>query len=108
MMQAIIDAFSCLIGWLAAAFPQLFVDLFEAAGDLLVYLFDMAGDLVLSAINSFDWTWLGDAAAFWYSLPPIAVDVAAAVGLPQAFGIIVGASLVRFVLQLIPFVRLGS
>lgn len=107
-MQALIDSLACILSWVAQAFTQVFVDLFEAASDLLVFLFDKAGDLVLSALGSFDWQWLLEAGGFWYSLPPVAIDVVSAIGLPQAFGIVLAAALVRFVLQLIPFVRLGS
>lgn len=107
-MQALVDAVSCFIGWIAAAFTQVFIDFGEAVSDIFIFLFDAAGDLVISALASFDFAPLLEITSYWSSIPPLAIDVISAIGLHQAFMIIVGALVIRFLLQLIPFVRLGS
>lgn len=107
-MQALIDSLACILSWLAQAFAQVFIDLFEVVTDLGVFLFDAAGDIVVNFINGLDMTEYLELTAIWNTLPPQAIQTIAAIGLHQAVGVIITAIVIRFVLQLIPFVRLGS
>lgn len=107
-MQALIDSLSCILQWIGDSFTQVFVDAFELVTDLGVFLFDAAGDIVVDFINSLDMTQFLEITSIWNTLPPQAIQVIAAIGLHQAVGIIIAAIVIRFILQLIPFVRLGS
>ena len=79
-------------------FIWLFVSLFSLVADLLQdigQLFNING--LTSQVSS-----------LWSSIPPETSAILSAIGLPSAMAIIATGILIRFALQLIPFVRLGS
>lgn len=77
--------------------------------DAFIWFFDSLMDLVISALNG-----LGDLFAslniFQYidALPVDVKNVMALIGLDVATSMIVASILIRILLQLIPFTRLGS
>lgn len=107
-MQAIIDAIACYITWFGLAFAQFFVDAYEWLSDSVVSILQLGVDYVIDVISSWDVTPILDATSYWNYLPSTAINVLGAIGLHYAMSIVISALLIRFVLQLIPFVRLGS
>lgn len=108
-------AFSILFAKIAAVVKwlgQLAVAVFEAAWDLVrdafCWPFEQLMEIVVSAIQAIDMTGLSSHVGAWGSLPSEIVNILGLLGIGTASAIIVAAIGVRLVLQLIPFVRLGS
>lgn len=81
------------------------------AGDVLIFLFDMIVAAVLgvldTVLSSMDAN-VQDVVEVMNLIPAETWDLAYRLGLKECSVIIGGALMARFVLQLIPFVRLGS
>lgn len=108
-------AFTILFAKIAAVvkwFGQLYVAVFEAAWDFVrdaaCWPFEQLMDIVVSAIQAIDMTGLSSQVGAWGSLPSEIANILGLLGIGTASAIIVAAIGVRLVLQLIPFVRLGS
>lgn len=86
------------------------VVLFSILGDFLLGLFLKFLDMVLSAVVALlDLIEIPfDPSTYYGMIPGDVASVLGAIGLPQAMSMIVAAILIRLVLQLIPFTRLGS
>jgi len=81
----------------------------EIFKDMFIWLFESFLDISILAINGLDSFFTGlDIANHINSLPPEVSYYASALGLSQAMGMIIIAITIRLLLQLIPFVRLGS
>lgn len=93
--------------WFGKAFIQVFVDAWEMLTDLPVWLFDSSLGLAASALAEVPWN-LPPVSNLWGGLPGEFLNVLGLLGLHYCMGLIVAALAVRFTLQLIPFVRLGS
>jgi hypothetical protein len=79
------------------------------AGDVLIFLLEM----LLTAIFALLSTVFGDLDMSVIvnainAIPPEVYNLAYRVGLAEVSTIVVGALMIRFVIQLIPFIRLGS
>lgn len=114
-MQAIANA----IGWvldkivglatfITSVFTQAFKDAWEFITDAFVWVFDQTLGIAVSALGAIDVSAISAQSGTWQSLPSNVLEVVSALGLGQALGVIGAAILIRFTLQLIPFVRLGS
>ena len=108
-------AFSILFAKIAAVVKwlgQLYVAVFEAAWDFVrdaaCWPFEQLMDIVVSAMQAIDMTGLSSQVGAWGSLPSEISNILGLLGIGTASAIIVAAIGVRLVLQLIPFVRLGS
>ncbi|NOI06982.1 DUF2523 family protein [Vibrio anguillarum] len=83
--------------------------LWDILVDISCYVFDAVFTVCLSIVSG-----LGGAFSsfgilqYLNMLPPSMLNVMALVGVNEVSSIIVSAVVVRFILQLIPFVRLGS
>lgn len=98
-----------LPAWFLAVFSIVFVSLFDLGRDVLAWLFEQALSIALSTVGQIDLDFsVFDPSRYWASIPADVINVLALLHLPQCVGIIVAAATVRFLLQLIPFVRLGS
>ena len=107
--------FTMLLAKIAAAvewFGRLFVAVFEALWDLLrdalTWPFEQIMDVAVSAVQALDLSGLTGLAQGWGSLPGDVINILALLGVGEAAAIILAAIGIRLVLQLIPFVRLGS
>lgn len=108
-------AFTMLFAKIAAVvkwFGQLGVAVFAAGWDLLCdvpcWVFDQLMQIVVSAVSALDVSGISQYTSYMSMLPAALTEAMAASGAAVCFGIIGSALLIRFVLQLIPFVRLGS
>lgn len=88
---------------------DLILTLFSLVGDLFVYLVSTLLESVLVIVQAmfggFDTSVIVNA---MNAIPPQVFDLAYRVGLKEVSVIVTGALTIKFTLQLIPFVRIGS
>ncbi|BCX89515.1 hypothetical protein MIN45_P1888 [Methylomarinovum tepidoasis] len=117
-MQAVFDAigsfFTDLLRlitdwarWLLDVVVQIFVDLGELALDVVWGALDSIISVAVGLLSALPAPSF-DLAGALGGLPAEMINVAGLIGLGQAIGIVIAALGVRFVLQMIPFVRWGS
>lgn len=92
--------------WLLGCIKQIFVDLWNMVTDVFVWCFDSLIGIAVAAISVINIPF--NPSTYYSMIPPEAANMLGAIGIPQAITIIVAALVIRFGLQLIPFVRLGS
>lgn len=102
LLKMITDA----LGWFSAVFVQVFVDLWEMLTDLPIWFVDQALGVAVGAIAALPVPAWDNSA--WSNLTAEALNMAGLIGLDYCLGIIGTALLIRFGLQMIPFVRWGS
>lgn len=107
--------FSMLLSKLAALvtwFADLFVSIFKAAWylvtDAFCWGFDKSLEVSVDAVKTIDVSGVSSNVNAYGAIPAGMLQVMACIGLGQALAIIASALAIRFGLQLIPFVRLGS
>ena len=108
LLAAIISKFYAITVWIGKLFVALFAAGWDFFRDLLVWPFEQILDIVISVLGSLDLGTLSDGASSWSSLPADLINILGLLGVGPAVAIITTAITIRLVLQLIPFVRLGS
>lgn len=103
---ALLAKITAVLEWLLAVFMQIFKDLFNLIMDLVLFVFDSFLGIAVGAIKAIAIPF--DPGTYYSMIPPEVGSVLGYIGIPQAISIIVASLLIRFGLQLIPFVRLGS
>lgn len=76
--------------------------------DVICWCFDKFLGLAISILGSFDTSALGSWSSATGSLGSEILNICGALGVHYALGIILAAIVIRIMLQLIPFTRLGS
>ena len=104
LLQLISDA----VGWIGDLFVKVFEALWNMVTDSFVWVFDQVLGVSVTALSAIDVGGIQPALGAFGSLPSNVIEVLAAAGVGPALGVIVSAIGIRFALQLIPFVRLGS
>jgi hypothetical protein len=104
--SALMAKIVALAAWFAAVFLQIFKDLWNVFTDLFCWLFEGVFAMAQSALSGIATPF--NPATYYSMIPAETANMLGVIGIPQAFAIIVGALLTRFVLQTIPFVRWGS
>lgn len=97
-----------LVSWFSSLFVAVFVSLWDIFRDVFAWLFEQSLGLALSMIGSLSLGGITNNLTSYGSIPANVMAVMSCIGLGQALSIITAALLIRFTLQLIPFVRLGS
>ncbi|MEZ3137140.1 DUF2523 family protein [Stutzerimonas kunmingensis] len=92
--------------WLLSVFKQIFIDLWNIATDAICWLFEGLMSIAVGALNAIETPF--DPQTYYSLIPPETVQMMGAIGVTQAITIVVGALVIRFTLQTIPFVRWGS
>lgn len=95
-----------LAKWFLAVFKQIFIDAWNIITDAFCWLFDSALGIAIGAVSAIEAPF--NPQTYYGMIPPDVVNMLGAIGITQALTIVVGALIIRFILQLIPFVRLGS
>ena len=98
---------TALVSWFSGLFLAVFVALWDIFRDIFAWLFEQMLGVAVSAISTLDLSGI-NANLNYGSIPANVMLVMSCIGLGQALAIIASALLIRFTLQLIPFVRLGS
>ncbi len=88
---------------------RLVLTVFDALKDLLFWLVESLFDLVIFVIDGMGSMFNGlDFTQYINALPPDTKQMLALTGISDAMTMVVACILIRILLQLIPFVRLGS
>ncbi|MBM5031563.1 DUF2523 domain-containing protein [Vibrio parahaemolyticus] len=83
--------------------------LFDIIMDVSIFIFDVIMEALILLINGFvELFEFMDFTEYFDMLPDDFINAANALGLSQAFTIIISAHFIKILLQLIPFVRLGA
>jgi hypothetical protein len=98
---------AAVVQWFADLFVSIFVALWDIFRDMFSWVFEEALTVVSSALGALDLSGI-NANLNYGSIPANVMLVMSCIGLGQALSIITAALVIRFTLQLIPFVRLGS
>lgn len=109
------DWISDLWQWLSdkvTAFFQfiysILLTLFDILKELFIFIIESILDLLIYILSSIDSYFDGLNIAQYLTIPAEAAYFASAAGITQATTMIASALVIRFLLQLIPFTRLGS
>ena len=114
-MQKIFDQLKAIYNFFVDFWENLidfFKDIFDAiwqlAKDFFIWIFESILELATSALNAIDFGDFDQYANTLGTLPSDILNVLGLIGFGEAIGIIFVAIGIRFLLQLIPFTRLGS
>jgi hypothetical protein len=118
-MQAIVGAIQFVINkiaewatFLLSVFTQVFVDGWEIITDFPVWVFDQVLGVVVSILSAASslpgFTSVQTATSGFGTLPSEIVNIMGLLGMGTALGIVAAALTIRFLLGLIPFVRVGG
>jgi len=109
-IQKVVDKLDAFIEWFFELFPRMFKAALTLFQDVFLWCFEQCLSLAKSALDGITGleTMAAEAAKTWALVPPDVIIVLQSIGLGTALGIITGAIVIRLLLQLIPFVRLGS
>lgn len=92
--------------WFLSVFKQIFTDMWNLVTDMFCWVLDSLLSLAASIVSAI--TVPFDPGTYYSMIPPDMANTLGVIGIPQALSMIVAALIIRFLLQLIPFVRLGS
>lgn len=107
-MQAIIDTIVAFGDWLLGLVKAVITAIWDFCGDVIAFIFDKLLSFGVTALNAMDVSAISGQTGAWGSIPAEVMNILGLIGLGQCFAIIAAALVIRFGLQLIPFVRLGS
>lgn len=105
---ALLAKFSAVLVWFGKLWVAIFVALWDLIRDAFCWPFEQLLGIVQTAVESIDVSGVSGNLGVWGSLPGEVLNILGLLGLGTAISIITAAIAVRLVLQLIPFVRLGS
>ena len=99
---------AAVLEWIGALWIAIFVALWDLVKDGFAWLFEQVLKVAVSAIGSIDTSAVDAYAGQVGALPAELLNILGLLGVGTAISIITAAITVRLVMQLIPFVRLGS
>lgn len=104
--SSLLAKFAKFAEWFISVFKQIFLDAWNMATDVVCWLFEGLLGIAVTALNSINAPF--DPQTYYSLIPPETAQMMGAIGVTQSLTIVVGALVVRFTLQTIPFVRWGS
>lgn len=112
-VKGIFTAITDAVEWLGKVFIEAFKALWNLITDACIWVIEsllvLGAKLLNGLADSFDLANMTSTMqGYWSMVPPDAVQVMQAIGVPTALAIVVSGILIRFGMQLIPFIRLGS
>lgn len=99
---------TAVLQWFGDLFISIFVALWDIFKDVFCWVFDQSLSIVTTAVSAVDVSAFAGLTASMGSIPASVSQVLSCIGVGTAFTAIAAALAIRFGLQLIPFVRLGS
>lgn len=99
---------TAVVTWFGDLFKGVFISIWDIFKDGFCWLLESVLGIAVSMMNSFDTSAITSNLTAYGSLPSETLNVIALLGGGEATAIIAAAIAIRFGLQLIPFVRLGS
>ncbi|RQO83722.1 DUF2523 family protein [Acidovorax sp. FJL06] len=107
VVEWLLGVVKSVVGWFSDLAVAIFKALWDMFTDLFCWCLDKLMTLVVSAANGLDLSGLTGFAPS-SGLPEEIINVMQLCGVGTAVGIIISAIVLRLILQLIPFTRLGS
>ena len=102
-------AYDGMFGWLLVQVKSALLTLWDMFTDLLLMVVDLFMSVGLYALEGMSQTLeLVNITNYINGMPAQVLGIVNAIGLGEAIGMIMAAGTVRLLMQLIPFVRLGS
>lgn len=99
---------TAIVAWFGSLFVAVFTAGWDFVRDAFAWLFDQLLGVAVTALGALNLTGITNNVSSYGSIPANVMAVMSAIGLGVALGLIASALVIRFTLQLIPFVRLGS
>lgn len=99
---------AAIVQWFSDLAIAIFVSLWDILKDISSWIFEQSLSVVITAVGAVDVSAFANIQTAMGSIPAGVMQVMSALGLGYALGLVTSALLIRFGLQLIPFVRLGS
>ena len=99
---------SAVLTWIGSLWVAVFVAIWDVVCDAWCWPFDQVLQVATSAVGSIDVSGLTGNLQGWGGVPAEVMNLLSLLGVGTALSIIGAAIAIRFGLQLIPFVRLGS
>lgn len=99
---------SAVLTWIGQLWVLVFLALWDMAKDAWSWPFDQMMQVAVSAVAAIDLSGINGSLQGWGGVPAEMLNLLGLLGVGTAMTIIGSAILIRFGLQLIPFVRLGS
>lgn len=99
---------AAVVSWFGDLFKGVFVSLWDMFKDGFCWFLETVMGIAVSMMNSFDTSAITSNLTAYGSLPAETLNIISLLGGGEATAIIAAAIAIRFGLQLIPFVRLGS
>lgn len=114
-MEDVSDALISFFDWcsnipdfLLAIVETIFTSIVILLKDIFFWIIESILDLAISILGSFDLSGITEYLDSFGELPSEIINILGLIGIGEALSIIAAAIIIRFALQLIPFVRLGS
>lgn len=102
-------AYDGLFGWILVQIKSFALTLWDILTDILLMVVDLFMSVGLYALEGMsEGLELINITNYINDMPPEVLGIVNAIGLGEAIGMIMAAGTVRLLMQLIPFVRLGS
>lgn len=95
------------VAWFGSLFIAVFVAGWDMFRDVCAWVFEQLMSIAVTAVSSLDTGAIPGASSFG-AIPADVGNVLSVLGVGTAITMITAALAIRFILQLIPFVRLGS
>ncbi|SFE11135.1 DUF2523 family protein [Paracidovorax konjaci] len=109
-IQKVVDKIDQFVDWWFELMPRFFKALLTLLQDVFLWCLEQCFSLAKSALDGITGldTMAAEAARTWALVPTDVIVVLQTIGLGTALGIVTAAIVIRLMLQLIPFTRLGS
>lgn len=107
-LQWIADFLGSIVQWFFGLVKTVLLVLWDMLVDLFCYLVEMVLDAVVLLLSQIPAPANWSLQSLFDVLPPSVLSMLSAIGVTQSLGIVLVALGIRFLLQLIPLVRLGS
>lgn len=108
LFTTLFSKIAAVVKWFGDLFVAVFVALWDMITDAFTWVFDSALGVAVSALAEIPTGGIENSVGAWGSLPAEILNALRLMGLGEAIAIITAAITIRFTMQLIPFVRLGS
>jgi hypothetical protein len=108
LFTTLFEKVTAVVQWFADLFIAIFVAVWDLVKDFFCWCLDEVLKIAVSAINTLDVSGITVGLSAFGSIPADVLAVMGALRVGEALAIIAAALTIRFGLQLIPFVRLGS
>lgn len=107
LFSALFAKIAAVLTWIGSLFVAIFVSVWDLVKDAFCWALDQFLSIAVSTLSAVDVSAFMGLGA-WGAIPGEVLNIMALLGVGTAITIITAAIGIRFLLQLIPFVRLGS